>query len=161
MLHKDEHVASMEAYTILEKVFMERLLLVEDIEAFSRTLRGHHKSERPQKWGLSLVDLAIVQHNLLGCSNLYSNITISSLAELFNVDESTALNIVAAMILEGRLQGSIDQIDGVVSFEVDDAAAEERDGDRGEGGNQVEEALALADAALAKVYSRYGDPGLP
>lgn len=159
MLYKDERAASMEAYGILEKVFLDRLLLAEDVAAFSRTLGMQHTSGSPQKWGLSVVDLAIVQHNLLGCSKLYSNITVASLAELFNVDEATALDIVSTMILEDRLRGSIDQIEGIVSFEVDDADVDDAGGG-GEvplSGYHVEALRALgqaADAALLKSHTR-------
>ncbi len=145
-LYKDDHVASMEAYGILEKVFLDRLLVAEDVEAFSRTLGGHHRSGTPQKWGLSVIELAIVQHNLLGCSKLYSSVTIASLAELLNVDEATAVRIVAKMILDGRVRGSIDQILGIVSFDMDEMDDGE---ERGSGACQVEEALSLAQGAFS------------
>jgi COP9 signalosome complex subunit 4 len=152
-LYKDDDVASMEAYGILEKVFLDRLLLAEDVEAFSRTLGGHHHSGTPHKWGLSVVELAIVQHNLLGCSKLYSSVTITSLAELLSVDEATAMNVVAKMILEDRVRGSIDQISGIVSFEADEVDGGE---ERENGACQVREALCLADSALSALSKGQG-----
>lgn len=155
ILYKDEDVACMEAYGILEKVFLDRLLLAEDVEAFSRTLGRHHRIGTPRKWGLSVVELALVQHNLLGCSKLYSSVTIASLAELLNVDEATAMNVVAKMILEDRVRGSIDQISGTVSFEVDEADDADRGEKRKKGACQGEEALCLADAALSAASARF------
>ena len=154
-LYKDDEVKAMGAYPILEKVFLDRLLEGDDVDAFRHAL-GDQDRGQMGRWGLDVVQLAIVQHNLLACSKLYKNVEIGSLARLFGVDEELTTAVVSAMVGEGRLIGAeIDQVDGVVSFDVDVAGEEDDVGALSS--NHAEEAIALADAALAKVAARYGD----
>jgi hypothetical protein len=68
-----------------------------------------------------------------------------------------AVGIVSAMLLEGRLVGRIDQVDGVVMFDVEDHQVDGEEREKETGGNHVEEAIMLADAALAEAVGRYGE----
>lgn len=166
-LYNDEGTASLEAFTILEKAFLERILLAEDLDAFRKALGRHHKNAGAMKWGLSVVDIAIMQHNLLGCSKIFATIKIESLAEVFNSSYDTALNIVSNMILDNRLLARVDQTEGVVSFVVDsclpqsteqwtESAAQHRAIPEEFSGNHAEECLSLADAAVAACVRKYG-----
>lgn len=60
--------------------------------------------------GSTILDRAVMQHNLLSASKLYNNIYIGELASLLGVTPDRAESIAADMIAEGRLDGSIDQV---------------------------------------------------
>jgi len=155
-LYRDDEVKTLSGYLILEKVFLERLVEGDDVEAFRQAL-GHDRGEMKGRWGLDVVQLAIVQHNLSACSKLYTNVELGNLAGLFGVEERVAVGIVSAMLLEGRLVGRIDQVDGVVMFDVEDHQVDGEEREKESGGNHVEEAIMLADAALAEAVGRYGE----
>ena len=67
--------------------------------------------------GSSILDRAVTEHNLLAASKLYNNITFTELGALLEVDPLRAEKIASQMITEGRMNGSIDQIDSIVHFE--------------------------------------------
>lgn len=67
--------------------------------------------------GSSILERAVTEHNLLAASKLYNNITFTELGALLEVDPSRAEKIASQMITEGRMNGSIDQIDSIVHFE--------------------------------------------
>lgn len=57
------------------------------------------------------------EHNLLSASKLYNNITFEELGALLEIPPKKAERIASQMITEGRMNGYIDQIDGIVHFE--------------------------------------------
>lgn len=59
---------------------------------------------------------AIIEHNLLSASKLYKNMKIEELGRLLGIEPIKAEKIAGRMISEGRMEGSIDQIDGYVHF---------------------------------------------
>jgi COP9 signalosome complex subunit 4 len=63
-----------------------------------------------------------MEHNLLSASRIYSNITFSGLGLLLSLTPSAAEAMARTMIQQGRLRASIDQVDGLITFEasVDD-----------------------------------------
>ena len=67
--------------------------------------------------GSSILERAVTEHNLLAASKLYNNITFLELGALLEVDPLRAEKIASQMITEGRMNGSIDQIDSIVHFE--------------------------------------------
>ena len=58
------------------------------------------------------MERAVTEHNLLAASKLYNNITVTELG-----DPLRAEKIASQMITEGRMNGTIDQIDSIVHFE--------------------------------------------
>ena len=98
--------------------------------------------------GSSILDRAVIEHNLLSASKLYNNITFEELGALLEIPPAKvrrwginkpivcdkqhepqidryhcfvfylqAEKIASQMITEGRMNGFIDQIDGIVHFE--------------------------------------------
>lgn len=64
-----------------------------------------------------VLDKAIMEHNLLSASHIYSNITFSGLGKLLNLTRSSAEAMARTMIIQGRLKGAtIDQVDSLISF---------------------------------------------
>lgn len=113
-LYKDERTSTLPQFSILQKVYLERLLSQGEVSAFAETLASHQLALLPD--GTTVLARSIMEHNLEACSKLYSTIRIDSLADLLGVSVIRALDIVARMITEGRLPAEIDQVDGIVTF---------------------------------------------
>lgn len=105
----------MEEFGTLEKIFLDRLLSPEEVKAFAGRLKEHHLARTAD--GSTVLDKAVLEHNLLGASRLYANISIDALGELLGVDGDKAETYAAQMIGEGRVAGYIDQVDRHIFFE--------------------------------------------
>ncbi|KAL1297591.1 hypothetical protein AAFC00_006153 [Neodothiora populina] len=114
-LYKDDRASQVEEYGILEKIFLDRVLDQDEIKAFGQKLRPHQMAKTAD--GSTVLDKAVLEHNLLGVSRLYSNIGFSHLGELLGVDPERAEGYARAMIEQGRLAGYMDQIDELIYFE--------------------------------------------
>lgn len=62
------------------------------------------------------MDQVIIEHNLIAVSKLYKNIRIEQLARILNVTPIIAEKNAALMITNGRLEGSIDQVESLIRF---------------------------------------------
>lgn len=114
-LFKDERCQHLPAYSILEKMYLERIIRRSDLQEFEALLQPHQKATTLD--GTTILDRAVFEHNLLSASKLYNNITFVELGALLEISPSKAERIASQMITEGRMNGSIDQIDGIVHFE--------------------------------------------
>jgi COP9 signalosome complex subunit 4 len=112
--YKDERSYQLPGAKLVEKMFMERLIAKSDYEAFEQTLAEHQM--RLTKEGWTLLQKAVIEHNLIATSKVYSNISMADLALILNVDADGAENIAASMIAQGRLTGKIDQSKGLLHF---------------------------------------------
>ncbi|KAI9657680.1 MAG: hypothetical protein M1821_002856 [Bathelium mastoideum] len=113
-LYKDDRAVSTEEHAILEKIFLDRLLEPAEVKAFADKLKPHQLATTSD--GSTVLDKAILDHNLLATSRLYANIHFDALAEILGVDKERAERDAAKMIEQGRLAGHIDQIDELVYF---------------------------------------------
>ncbi|KAK0656868.1 hypothetical protein B0T16DRAFT_425318 [Cercophora newfieldiana] len=125
-LYKDERSAGLEEYGILEKMFLDRLLVPAEVEKFAQGLAPHQLATTSD--GSTVLAKAVVEHNLLGASRLYSNIGFDALGLLLDLDGDKAEDTTAKMIEQGRLTGSIDQIDRIIYFENREASGEKGSG---------------------------------
>ena len=66
--------------------------------------------------GLTVLSRAVSEHNLLSASKLYNNISLMELGTLLGVGADRAELTAAKMISEGRMAGSIDQVENAVTF---------------------------------------------
>lgn len=64
----------------------------------------------------TVLDRAVLEHNIGCAAQMYSEVQINSLAERLGEDSGMVETVVADMICEERLQGKIDQVDGFVEF---------------------------------------------
>ncbi|KAK8162969.1 COP9 signalosome-like protein complex subunit 4 [Phyllosticta citrichinensis] len=119
-LYKDDRASQVDEYGILEKIFLDRLLTPEEVAAFAAKLEPHQLAKTSD--GSTVLDKAVLEHNLLAASRLYSNIGMAQLGELLNVDAGRAENYAAQMIEQGRLAGHIDQITAYIYFEGGEAS---------------------------------------
>jgi COP9 signalosome complex subunit 4 len=121
-LYKDDRATSVEEYGILEKMFLDHLLIPEEVSAFSQRLAPHQLAQTAD--GTTVLDKAVVEHNLVAASKLYENIKTDALGAILGLQASGDLTAgekaeayAARMVEQGRLNGSIDQIDGIIYFE--------------------------------------------
>ncbi|KAK4153554.1 hypothetical protein C8A00DRAFT_15246 [Chaetomidium leptoderma] len=125
-LYKDERSAGLEEHGILEKMFFDRLLTTAEVDKFAQDLAPHQLAKTSD--GSTVLAKAVVEHNLLSASRLYSNIGFAELGLLLGLDGDKAEDTTAKMIEQGRLAGSIDQIDRIIWFEGGEASGEKGSG---------------------------------
>lgn len=116
-LYKDERCSKLKIYPILQKVYLERILRKPEIDAFAEELKAHQKALLPDNF--TVLDRAMIEHNLLSASKLYTNISFEELGALLGIDPQKAEKIAARMICEDRMMGSIDQVESIIHFEDD------------------------------------------
>ncbi|KAL2836730.1 hypothetical protein BJY01DRAFT_53243 [Aspergillus pseudoustus] len=121
-LYKDDRASSVEEYGILEKMYLDRLITPEEVAAFSQRLAPHQLAQTAD--GTTVLDKAVVEHNLVAASKLYENIKTDALGAILGLKASGDLTAgekaeayAARMVEQGRLSGTIDQIDGIIYFE--------------------------------------------
>uniref|UniRef100_A0A8D0CR49 COP9 signalosome complex subunit 4 n=1 Tax=Sander lucioperca TaxID=283035 RepID=A0A8D0CR49_SANLU len=132
-LFKDERCQQLAAYGILEKMYLDRIIRGNQLQEFAAMLMPHQKATTADGDGMSfklcvlslagssILDRAVIEHNLLSASKLYNNITFEELGALLEIPPAKAEKIASQMITEGRMNGFIDQIDSIVHFETREA----------------------------------------
>lgn len=118
MLFKDERYQAVSTYNMLQAMYLGRIVRSPQVAAFAATLMGHQQAQTAD--GSTLLQRAVMQHNLLSASTIYKNITFQELGGLLQIPSDRAEHIAAAMLSEGRMKGSIDQILGLVEFDAGD-----------------------------------------
>jgi COP9 signalosome complex subunit 4 len=106
--------------TILKKMYTNQILGKEELTKFESSLQPHQKAIMGD--GLTIMERGVVEHNMIAVSKIYQSIYVSELANVLGVAEDKAEKIAAGMIMDGSLNGSIDQVDGLVEFQSDDSA---------------------------------------
>nr|CAH7756969.1 unnamed protein product [Callosobruchus chinensis] len=115
-LFKDERCQQLPAVAILEKMYLERIIRRSELKDFEVFLQPHQKATTVD--GSTILDRAVIEHNLLSASKLYNNISFEELGALLEIPPAKAEKIASQMITEGRMNGYIDQIDSIVHFET-------------------------------------------
>ncbi|SMR43123.1 unnamed protein product [Zymoseptoria tritici ST99CH_3D1] len=113
-LYKDERTSSTPEFSILEKIFLDRILAPSEVAAFAANLESHQLAKTSD--GSTVLDKAVLEHNLLAVSRIYSNISFQNLGALLGVDADRAEVYASAMVESNRLSGAIDQIEEVIHF---------------------------------------------
>lgn len=116
-LYKDDRCATLDLYGAMEKMFMGRILRAHEVKSLEGHLKQHHKAQTAD--GSTVLEKAIIEHNLLAASKIYNNITFEELGRLLGIKPERAEKIASSMIIEDRLSGFIDQIDNIVYFETE------------------------------------------
>eukprot|EP00891_Asterochloris_glomerata_P000125 jgi/Astpho2/125/fgenesh1_pm.00004_%23_17_t len=113
-LYKDERTRALPVFPFLERVYLEHILRRDQVEAFAETLKPHQRAVTAD--GTTVLDKAVIDHNLAAASKLYNNIYFTELGQLLGCSEEQAEATASQMVMEDRLQASIDQVIGLVSF---------------------------------------------
>ncbi|KAI8885375.1 hypothetical protein K501DRAFT_331979 [Backusella circina FSU 941] len=141
-LYKDERTHRLPSFSILEKTYLERVIRPDEVSEFKNSLKSHHLTRLGDN--TTVFDRAMIEHNLLSLSKIYNNISLNGLATLLNVTPEQAEQVASRMITENRMIGSIDQLDGLISFESGGAAHEEQAADY----NAISAAAAAANGTF-------------
>ncbi|PWZ00846.1 hypothetical protein BCV70DRAFT_83244 [Testicularia cyperi] len=138
-LMRDERTQSLPQYTILSKVFLDHIIRPDEIAAFEKLLSPHQVAKlapsndpviRMQTSAsdsasgvrhapLTVLDRAMIEHNVLSASRLYDNITLDGLGALVNLSAEGAEATARRMIMQGRLKAWIDQVGDASESGVD------------------------------------------
>ncbi|KAF7712796.1 COP9 signalosome complex subunit 4 [Penicillium ucsense] len=123
-LYKDERTSSVNEFSILEKMFLDRLLNADEVLAFSQKLAPHQLAITAD--GTTVLDKAVIEHNLVAASKLYDDIHVDALGNILALKSSSDFSAgekaeayAARMVGEGRLRAQIDQIDGIICFDAE------------------------------------------
>ncbi|KAF8812475.1 hypothetical protein BYT27DRAFT_7182922 [Phlegmacium glaucopus] len=140
-LYRDERTADLPTYNILSKMFLDHILRPAEVKEFEKSLKPHQlakiaisSNDRLASAGKddisdaepttstrtgpsTVLDRAVMEHNLLASSNIYNNITFGGLGALLDLTPGAAETMARKMIEQGRLRGSIDQVDKLIWFE--------------------------------------------
>ncbi|KAI5796635.1 hypothetical protein EDC01DRAFT_629430 [Geopyxis carbonaria] len=115
-LYKDDRAPQLQQdYSLLEKMYLDRLLTPKEVEEFASRLRPHQVALRED--GTTVLSKAVTEHNLLGASKLYNNIGVQELGVLLDLSPERAEEYAARMIEQKRLCGQIDQINQLIYFD--------------------------------------------
>eukprot|EP00930_Biecheleria_cincta_P101928 TRINITY_DN93579_c0_g1_i1.p1 TRINITY_DN93579_c0_g1~~TRINITY_DN93579_c0_g1_i1.p1 ORF type:complete len:429 (-),score=81.96 TRINITY_DN93579_c0_g1_i1:47-1180(-) len=125
LLCKDDRIRSVEHFEILQKMFMERLIRGSEVQKFEESLLPHQKASGPD--GSTVLERAVLQHNVLAASRVYKNMRLPELGRLLEVSPDRAERIAAKMIAEQRLKGYIQQRSNVIHFDGGDETLEQWD----------------------------------
>lgn len=143
-LYKDERSHALPNFSMLEKMYMERLLCRSEVHTFAASLATHQKATLED--GVTVLDRAVTEHNMLATSNLYANITFEQLGQLLGIDATKAESVAASMLAEERLNGYIDQLDCRIHFEQS-----VKGDDGGEATPEATDSLLAFDAQINRV----------
>nr|VWO97753.1 N/A [Ganoderma boninense] len=142
-LCRDERTQELPSFRIMEKMFRDRILRSDEIKEFEGTLKTHQLARieissndrlasivaaddddandvtiSTRKGPSTVLDRAVMEHNLLASSKVYNNITFRGLGTLLDVTPGAAETMARKMIEQGRLKGTIDQVEKLISFDV-------------------------------------------
>jgi COP9 signalosome complex subunit 4 len=123
ILYKDDRLKDLQSlpmYTshasILTKMYTEKLLLTSELSLFEKCLKDHQKALMAD--GHSIVEKAVIEHNMQTTGKIYKNIKFTELAKILRLQNaSDAEEVAAKMITEKRLNASIDQTEDILIFE--------------------------------------------
>ena len=102
--------------TILTKMYMNQVIRHdEDLTIFEWSLAPHQRAIMSNKF--TIMQHAIIEHNMVAVSHLYRTIHFNELAVLLDVSVKRAETVAAKMIIGGSLKGgSINQVEGMLVF---------------------------------------------
>uniref|UniRef100_A0A0G4FH25 COP9 signalosome complex subunit 4 n=1 Tax=Chromera velia CCMP2878 TaxID=1169474 RepID=A0A0G4FH25_9ALVE len=113
-LMKEDRIRSVPAFEMVKKMYLQRIVTPADLQAFSSTLKEHQVAT--DKEGVTYLERAVLQHNVLAASRVYKNMRLESFGALLGVEPLKAEKIATKMIREARMEGSVDQKAGIIHF---------------------------------------------
>lgn len=121
ILYSDERSQHLPNYSMLHKIFKEQIIRKDEVKSFESRLDEHYKATMQN--GMTVLQGAIVEHNMLAASRIYANITFTQLGELLGIPTNKAEQLASSMIEQGRMQAAIDQVEGIVEFQSKGSSA--------------------------------------
>ncbi|XP_029341165.1 COP9 signalosome complex subunit 4-like [Acyrthosiphon pisum] len=114
LLYNDERCKLLIRLTTLEKLYMVRIIKHNEMNEIETMLMPHQKAKT--NYGTTLLVEAIAEHNIQSIRLLHKSIQLELFAKLLGFDLYEAKLIAERIISEGRIEGSIDETDGLIIF---------------------------------------------
>jgi COP9 signalosome complex subunit 4 len=108
--------------TILKKMYKHQVLKKDELVKFQASLAPHQKAVMGD--GLTILERAVLEHNMIAVSKLYSSIYFTELGKILGVDAIKAEKIAAKMVMSDVLNGTIDQVEGLLNFVIEESEQE-------------------------------------
>ncbi|GAA6037358.1 hypothetical protein JCM8097_008528 [Rhodosporidiobolus ruineniae] len=140
-LYRDERSTSTPHHNVLTKMFLDQMIRPAEVNAFASTLAPHQLAKLPptqavvisetaevetgKKGPETVLDRAMMEHNVLAASRVYNNITFRGLGLLLGLRPSAAEAMARTMIQQRRLKATLDQIDSLIEFDVEARSGED------------------------------------
>ena len=99
----------------MASMYKDRLLRRDEVESFAKSLLPHQKA-LVGSTGKTVLEVAVLEHNVMACSKLYDNMSFYQLGTLLDITPFEAEKICSKMICEKQLKGTIDQVDEMIFF---------------------------------------------
>jgi COP9 signalosome complex subunit 4 len=100
--------------------FLHQILAKDELVQFEASLAEHQRAIMAD--GLTIMERGVVEHNMMAVSKLYRSIYLAELARILGVPRAKAEKIASQMILDSSLHATIDQVDGLLEFDVEEPA---------------------------------------
>jgi len=113
-LFKDERTRRSAHFDIFQKMYLDRFITLNEKEAFAANLEKHQKAKLQDDF--TILDKAIMEHNIVALSKIYETISFESLANFLNVKQTFCEKTIHSMISEKRLDAVIDQVEGYIDY---------------------------------------------
>ncbi|KAJ9083103.1 hypothetical protein DSO57_1038059 [Entomophthora muscae] len=137
-IYKDERSPKVEPkdlFTFIEYLYLDRMISTNLKREFATHLAPHHLAQLSD--GSSLLDKAVVEHNIVCCSRFYRTVYFDQLASILDISQSKVELIVGKLVADGNLSATLDQIEGLISFHEIDPKDDSKEKD--------EDSVAIAD----------------
>ncbi|KAH3686730.1 hypothetical protein WICPIJ_002293 [Wickerhamomyces pijperi] len=105
-------------YVILKKMYEGKLIYYEEYQKILQYLLTNNQFDLSTEYLTVELSKSLIENNLQAASTLYENITISNFMEILRMDQLFVEEIVSLMIREERLDALIDDIKGIIEFNV-------------------------------------------
>jgi COP9 signalosome complex subunit 4 len=148
LLISDERTKELPNYDLLEKMFKEQILRLSDVERFSKLLKDHHKAVMKNE--LTVLQNAVIGHNMFAASKMYNNIKFDELGRLLGISAKQAEEIASKMIEQRRMNGVIDQVEGIIEFSEEESAGVLTTWD-----GQIQDTCLMINAILDNITKKY------
>lgn len=96
---------------LVSKMYYHQVIRPMELVKFDKSLADHQKALRGD--GMTTCQRSVMEHNMIAVSRLYKSIYLTELSKVLG---APAEKMAATMIMDGSLQGEIDQVDGLLYF---------------------------------------------
>jgi COP9 signalosome complex subunit 4 len=117
VLHKDERSSQIDPhFDLLDKFYNGHVIKSSNTEAFIKGLEDHQQARGQD--GYSVLERAVLEHNILAVSKIYLNISFEQLGKFLDILPQKAEHIICNMVTENRIRASLDQLSGTIDFDI-------------------------------------------
>jgi len=124
LVYKDERLSQLDSLPefethseVLTKMYMNQVLRKDEaLLKFEKSLPVHAQAVMGD--GLTIIERAVLEHNMVAVSKIYASIYFTELGKLLGVEADKAERVAAKMVMDGSIHASIDEVDGILSFQA-------------------------------------------